>query len=420
MSAKQTFVIVGGGLAGAKAAQTLRDEGFDGRVVLLGEEDSRPYERPPLSKDLLRGEAAADSIFVHEETYYASADIELRTGTRVTELALSASEVVLGDGERIGFDRLLLATGSAPRQLPVPGAELPNVHALRTAGDAERLRGALLPGARLVVVGAGWIGCEVAASARQLGVEVTIVAPGAVPLERVLGPEVGAAYRDLHLAHGAVLALGAGVEAIEGTDRATGVRTTDGRVLAADVVVVGIGAAPRTALAEGAGLRVDDGVLVDDRLRTSVATVFAAGDIARAQHPVFGQPVRVEHWANALEQGPAAARNMLGRDEAYDRIPYFFSDQYDAGMEYAGHAPAWDRVVFRGDPAGQEFMAFWMQGARVAAGMNLNVWDVTDDVQALVRSGIAVEDDVLRDAAVPLSEVSSAAAGRPGSSRPRE
>jgi 3-phenylpropionate/trans-cinnamate dioxygenase ferredoxin reductase component len=405
MSTSPTFVIVGGGLAGAKAAEALHEEGFDGRVVLLGEEDVAPYERPPLSKDYLRGDAGREAIWALEEGWYEAHGVELRTGTRVDELALASSEVVLAGGERIGFDRLLLATGSAARRLPVPGAELDGVHLLRTVEESDRLREALQPGVRVVVIGAGWIGCEVAATARQRGAEVAIVAPEDVPLERVLGPEVGAVYREVHASHGVELVLGTGVEAIEGNGHVTGVRTSGGRTLDADLVVVGVGAAPRTELAEAAGLKVEDGVLVDDRLRTSAETVFAAGDIARAQHPLFGESVRVEHWGTALEQGPAAARNMLGRDLAYDRIPYFFSDQYDVGMEYAGHALTYDRVVFRGDPSTFEFLAFWMRGNRVAAGMNVNVWDVNEDIQALVRSEASVDEGALRDPDVALGEL---------------
>jgi 3-phenylpropionate/trans-cinnamate dioxygenase ferredoxin reductase subunit len=393
----QTFVIVGGGLAGAKAAETLREEGFDGRVVLLGEEDVAPYERPPLSKDYLRGEAQRDAIWAQEEGWYESHDVELRMSTKVGELALASSEVVLDGGERIGFDQLLLATGSTAKRLPIPGAELGGVHVLRTVHDSDVLRDALTPGVRVVVIGAGWIGCEVAASAKQRGADVTMIAPEAVPLERVLGPEVGAIYREVHASKGVELALGTGVEAIEGNGRVSGVRTSGGSVHAADLVVVGVGAAPRLELAQAAGLEVEGGVLTDDRLRTSTSNVFAAGDIASAQHPILGERIRVEHWGTALEQGPAAARNMLGRDRAYDRIPYFFSDQYDVGMEYAGHAPSYDRVVFRGDPSSFEFLAFWMRGNRVAAGMNVNVWDVNEHIQALVRSGASVEDDALRE-----------------------
>jgi 3-phenylpropionate/trans-cinnamate dioxygenase ferredoxin reductase subunit len=402
MSADQTFVIVGGGLAGAKAAQTLRDEGFDGRVVLLGEEDVAPYERPPLSKDYLRGDAGRDAIWAQEEGWYDEHDVELRTGTHVAEVVPSSSEVVLDGGERIAYEQLLLATGSAAKRIPIPGAELEGVHLLRTVADSDALREALSPGTRLVVIGAGWIGCEVAASARQRGAEVAMVAPEEVPLERVLGPEVGAVYRDVHAKQGVELVLGTGVEAIEGNGRASGVRVSGGRTLPADVVVLGVGAAPRLELAQAAGLRVEDGVLVDDRLRTSVPNIYAAGDIARAEHPILGETVRVEHWGTALEQGPVAARNMLGQDVAYDRIPYFFSDQYDVGMEYAGYAMTYDRVVFRGDPSTFEFMAFWMRGDRVAAGTNVNVWDVNEDIQALVRSGASVDDEALRDPDVAL------------------
>jgi 3-phenylpropionate/trans-cinnamate dioxygenase ferredoxin reductase component len=408
MSADRTFMIVGGGLAGAKAAQTLREEGFDGRVVLLGEEDVAPYERPPLSKDYLRGDAGRDAIWAQEEGWYEANDVELRTSTHAAELALASSEVVLDGGERIGYDQLLLATGSAARRLPIDGADLDGVHLLRTVADSDALREALTPGVRVVVIGAGWIGCEVAASAKQRGADVTMVAPEDVPLERVLGSEVGAVFREVHASRGVELVLGTGVEAIEGSGRVSGVRTTGGRTLGADLVVVGVGAAPRTELAAAAGLTVQDGVLTDDRLRTSAPNVFAAGDIARAQHPILGETIRVEHWGTALEQGPAAARNMLGRDLAYDRIPYFFSDQYDVGMEYAGHALTYDRVVFRGDPSTFEFMAFWMRGDRVAAGINVNVWDVNEDVQALVRSGASVEDAALADPDVALGALAVA------------
>jgi len=404
----QTFVIVGGGLAGAKAAEALREEGFDGRVVLLGEEDVAPYERPPLSKDYLQGESGRDAIWAEEDGWYDAHDVELRMSTKVSELALSSSEVVLDGGERIGFDELLLATGSAAKRLPIPGADLDGVHLLRTVHDSDALREALQPGVRVVVIGAGWIGCEVAASAKLRGADVAMIAPEAVPLERVLGPEVGAIYRDVHASKGVELALGTGIEAIEGNGRVSGVRTSAGSVHEADLVVIGVGAAPRLELAEAAGLDLDDGVLTDDRLRTSAPNVFAAGDIAKAQHPILGERIRVEHWGTALEQGPAAARNMLGRDLAYERIPYFFSDQYDVGMEYAGYAPSYERVVFRGDPSSFEFLAFWMRGDRVAAGMNVNIWDVNDDIQALIRSGCSVDDDALRDPGVALSGLAMA------------
>jgi 3-phenylpropionate/trans-cinnamate dioxygenase ferredoxin reductase subunit len=405
MTSDQTFVIAGASLAGAKAAETLRTEGFDGRVVLVGAEDERPYERPPLSKDYLRGEVGREKVYVHDEGFYASHDIELRLGRTAVSLSPSTSELLLDDGERMRYDRLLLTTGAEPRRLPVPGSELDGVLYLRTVEDSDVLRGRLQRGGTIVVVGAGWIGCEVAASARTLGLDVTVLDPLAFPLERVLGSEVGAIYRDIHADHGVRMLGGTGVEAFAGDGAVGRVRTTDGHELECDLVVVGVGVDPRTGLAAQAGLEVDDGILVDEHLRAGMPGVFAAGDVARAHHPFYGEPIRVEHWANALEQGPAAARNMLGRDEPYDRLPYFFSDQYDVGMEYSGLARSWDRVVFRGDPASREFIAFWVADDRVVAGMNVNVWDVTDPIQRLIRSRAAVDDRRLADPDVPLDDL---------------
>jgi 3-phenylpropionate/trans-cinnamate dioxygenase ferredoxin reductase component len=398
------FVIVGAGMAGGKAAETLREEGFDGRVVLIGSEPERPYERPPLSKDYLRGESERAAVYLQEDpSWYEQHEVELRSATSVESLQVGERAVVLEGGEQIDYDALLLATGAEPTRLAVPGADLEGVHVLRTLEDCDALRGVLDRGGRLVVVGAGWIGCEVAASARQRGMEVAVIEPQSVPLERVLGPELGAFYRDVHLDHGVVLRLGTGVEAIDGSGRVERVRASDGTTLEADAVLIGVGVTPRTALAEGV-LDVDDGILVDAGLGTSVEGVFAAGDVANHDHPLLGR-LRVEHWANALEQGPAAAHAMLGQDVSYDRVPYFFSDQYDVGMEYAGHSRPDDEVVFRGDPATREFIAFWLRDGRVAAGMNVNVWDVNEHIQALVRSGMTVDVARLTDPDVALDEI---------------
>ena len=405
MTNEDTFVIVGASLAGAKAAETLRAEGFGGRLLLVGSEDERPYERPPLSKDYLRGEADRETTFVHPEGFYAEHDIELRLGRTAVSLDTAGAELALDDGERLRYDRLLLTMGSEPRRLSIPGAELDGVMYLRSVADCDALRGRLDRGGAVVVIGAGWIGAEVAASARQRGLEVTVIEPLEVPLERVLGREVGAVYRDVHLDHGVQMLLGTGVEAFEGAGAVERVRTSDGRVHACDFVVVGVGVQPRTGLAAQAGLAVDNGILVDEHLRTSAPGVFAAGDVANARHPFYGEPIRVEHWANALHQGPAAARAMLGQAHAYDRLPYFFSDQYDVAMEYAGYARTWDRVVFRGDRAAREFIAFWLDGDRVLAGMNVNVWDVTDPIQRLIRERVAVDDRRLADPGVPLEQL---------------
>jgi 3-phenylpropionate/trans-cinnamate dioxygenase ferredoxin reductase subunit len=404
------YVIVGASLAGAKAAETLRAEGFDGRITLIGAETHRPYERPPLSKELLRGESEPGDAFVHAEDFYAEHDITLLAGTRVTGLDAGTREVTLERGSPIRYDRLLLATGSRPRRLRIAGSDLAGIHYLRNLDDNASLRAAVQTASRVAVVGAGWIGSEVAASLRAVGAEVALIDPAPVPLAAVLGPEVGAVYRDLHAAHGVELHLETPVDAFIGAGRVRGVRTANGSEIPADLVVVGIGAEPRVELAHDAGLDVDGGVVADELLRTSAPDVFVAGDIAAAWHPTLRRRVRVEHWANALHQGVTAAKNMLGAGVPYDRLPYFFSDQYDLGMEYSGLASRWDRVVFRGDVAAREFIAFWIANDRVVAAMNANVWDVTEPLQALIRAGGSVDPERLADPDVPLDMLASDAA----------
>jgi 3-phenylpropionate/trans-cinnamate dioxygenase ferredoxin reductase subunit len=405
MSSDQAFVIVGASLAGAKAAETLRTEGFDGSVVLIGEETRRPYERPLLSKDYLRGEKPAAKLYVHDEGYYADNDIELVTSTHVESLRPGDHEITLTGGRRMPYTRLLLSTGAAPRPLPLPGADLPGVMYLRVMDEADALRAAIAAASRVVVIGAGWIGSEVAASARQMGAEVAIVAPEALPLIRVLGPEVAAVYRDLHHEQGVDLNLSTQIEAIIGNGAARGVRTTDGSVIEGDLVVVGAGASPRDELARQAGLSCENGIVVDEFLRTSAPDVFAAGDVAATWNTRYHRRIRMEHWANALNQGQSAARNMLNQDAAYTKLPYFYSDQYDLGMEYNGYATDWDRVVLRGDLAGREFLAFWLQGGQVLAGMNANIWDQGEAIKALVRGAATVEPDRLADPSVPLTDL---------------
>jgi 3-phenylpropionate/trans-cinnamate dioxygenase ferredoxin reductase component len=402
---EQTFIIVGASLAGAKAAEELRTAGFDGRVLLVGAESERPYERPPLSKDYLRGESEREKAYVHEEGFYEQHQIELETDSTVTAIDPAGSRVTLADGRAFGYDRLLLATGAEPNRISIAGAELDGVHYLRTLTDCDVLRERLATGGRVLVVGAGWIGSEFAAVARQRGLDVTVVDPNSLPLEHIFGAEIGAFYRDVHRDHGVELILGEGVEAFEGDGAVQRVRTTTGRVIECDFVVVGIGATPRVELARGAGLEIDNGILVDEKLQSSAPHVFAAGDVARATHPFYGERIRVEHWANALNQGPAAAHAMLGEPVSYEKIPYFFSDQYDVGMEYSGHAPKWDEVVFRGDPAQGEFIAFWLRDGCVLAGMNVNVWDVNEHVQALIRSNQQIDLAALTDTDTPLESL---------------
>ena len=414
MSSGPTFVIVGASLGGAKAAEALRAEGFGGQIVLIGAEPHYPYERPPLSKGYLQGAEERDKIFVHSsEGWYTEHQIDLRLGTAVTAIDRDLRQVVLASGETIGYDKLLLTTGSVPVRLPVPGADSGGVLYLRTVDDCERLRGTLASASRIAVIGAGWIGLEVAAAARSAGLPVTVIESAELPLQGVLGPEAGQVFLDLHRGHGVDFRSRSQVtEVLVRADAATGVRLADGTEVSADAVVIGIGVAPATGLAEAAGLEVDGGVVTDAALRTSDPVIYAAGDAARAYHPLLGRHLRVEHWSNALHQPAAAARSMLGQAVAYDRLPYFFSDQYDLGMEYTGYVPpgTCDRVVFRGDVGKREFIAFWLAGGRVLAGMNVNIWDVTDQIRELARAGLAgrtVDPDRLANPAIPLPETAA-------------
>lgn len=409
MGDSKTYVIVGAGLAGAKAAESLRGAGFEGRVVLIGDEQDRPYERPPLSKEILKGDKPREKAFVHPEEWYDGNGVELRLGTDVTALDRAARKVALASGESLAYDKVLLATGSSPRRLNIAGGDLDGVRYLRRLGESESLRGAFAGGARLVVVGAGWIGLEVAAAARHHGVPVTIVEPQPTPLHAVLGAQVGEVFAQLHRDHGVDLRTGIGVERFEGSDgRVTGVRTSTGDLLEGDLVVVGVGIRPNTALAEAAGLEVDDGVLVDELLTTSDPDVFAAGDVANAVNPLLGTRLRVEHWANAANQGKAAGLSMAGQGQPYAKLPYFFTDQYELSMEYHGYAGRGevDQVVLRGDPKGASWLAFWLgSGGRVLAGMNVNDWDAADDIKRLARDRATVDPDRLADPGVALTDI---------------
>lgn len=408
MAANTAFVIVGASLAGAKAAQTLREEGFDGPIALLGEEDERPYERPPLSKGYLLGKDERDTAYVHPPQWYAEHDVDLRLGTTVTAIDPAAHEVTLADGSRIGYAKLLLTTGSSPRRPTVPGADLDSVHYLRRLADSDRIKESFESASRIVVIGAGWIGLETAAAARAAGVEVTVLEMAELPLLRVLGREVSQIFADLHTDHGVDLRFGVQVAEITGNGgRANGVLLADGSRITADAVIVGVGITPNTQLADAAGLEVDNGIRVDAHLRTSHPDIYAAGDVANAFHPLLGKHIRVEHWANAVNQPQVAAKAMLGQDVAYDRVPYFFTDQYDLGMEYTGYVEpgGYDHVVFRGRRDTREFIAFWLAEGRVLAGMNVNVWDVTDPISALVTSGRPVDATRLADPDVPLSDL---------------
>ena len=402
-------VIVGGGLAGAKAAEALRTAGYSGDVTLVAAEPELPYERPPLSKGYLLGRSEFEAAVVHDAAWYAENRIDLRLGVRAEAIDRAARQVTVTGGERLGYDKLVLATGSTPRRLPVPGADARGVHYLRSRADAEALRELLGTGGRLVVIGAGWIGLEVAAAARDSGMQVTVIELAPLPLIGVFGPEIGGMFADLHRAHGVELLLGAQLAEITTTDGAAdGVRLADGTRIAADAVLVGVGARPNLELAIEAGLDVDDGVLVDAALRTSDPDIFAVGDIANQAHPSLGVRIRVEHWATALNQPAVAVAALLGQPASYDKLPYFFSDQYDLGLEYLGHLPrdSETRLVLRGDLGSREFVAFWLDSdSRIRAVLNVNVWDVVDAVRPLILQGSRVDPARLSDPTVAYSDL---------------
>ncbi|GEL93733.1 pyridine nucleotide-disulfide oxidoreductase [Cellulomonas composti] len=401
------MVVVGGGLAGARTAEALRERGFEGDLTILGDETERPYERPPLSKGYLLGTDERDS-FVRHAHWADEQEVRLRTGVTVTAIDRASQHVLDAGGGRTDYDHLVLATGSEPNRLDVPGAWLEGVVSLRTLDDSDRLRVLLAASPRVVVVGGGWIGLEVAAAARAAGCEVTVLVRGDAPLHGVLGPELAAMFAALHRENGVDLRVRTQVRAlVPGGDgvRVGAVELDDGTLLPADLVVVAVGARPRVALAQAAGLDVGDGVLTDAHLRTSDPRVLAVGDLAAVAHPFLGARVRVEHWDAALHHGETVAATVLGADEPYDRLPYFFTDQFDLGMEYTGWiGPAgYDEVVVRGDLAARELVAFWLRDGRVLAGMNVNVWDVVDDVQALIRSRTRIDPTRLADPTTPLT-----------------
>jgi 3-phenylpropionate/trans-cinnamate dioxygenase ferredoxin reductase component len=408
MNSKPSFIIVGGGMAGAIGAQTLREEGFNGRITMLAQEPNAPYERPPLSKDYLQGKAERDSIFVHPEPWYAEHAVELSLGSAATSLDPASRTVTTATGSALQYDKLLLATGSKPRHLDVPGADFDGVYYLRNVEDSDRLKIEFAQADRVVIIGAGWIGLETAAAARAAGLDVTLLVSGDLPLEHVLGPEAAAIFDKLHRSHGVDLRYR--TTAVELTGRhgtVTGVMLSDGTRIDAEMIIVGVGVAPRTELAAAAGLKIDNGIVVDEHLRTSDPDIFAAGDIAQTYSPRLGRHIRVEHWANARRQGAVAAKAMLDQDAVDVRPSYFFTDQYDLGMEYTGDiGPAgYDQVIFRRHADSNQMIVFWLYEQRIQAGMNINIWDVADDIERLIQSGRPINADDLADPAVPLTSL---------------
>ncbi|MEX1255338.1 MAG: FAD-dependent oxidoreductase [Dehalococcoidia bacterium] len=398
----QTFVIVGASLAGGRAAEALRKEGFDGRIVLVGAEPDPPYERPPLSKEYVRGDVAREKIFVHKPGFYEAQAIELRLGAPATRLDLQGRTVEVEGDERLSYDKLLLATGGRPRRLDAPGSDLEGIYYLRTVADSERIAAELEPGRRLVVIGAGFIGAEVAASARMKGLDVSILEMASVPLGRALSEEMGQIYAQIHRDEGVALYTDEAIERFEGGTRVERVVSSTGRTLECDFVVAGVGMEPATELAEQAGLAVDNGIVVNEYCETSSPDVYAAGDVASFYHPMLGERIRVEHWANAQNQGVAAAKSMLGAREPYAEIPWFYSDQYKLNLQYLGHARSWDAVVLRGDVASRKFSAFYLQDGRIKAVLAVNRFKDINGSRELIRQGVVVEPAQLRDEGIDL------------------
>jgi 3-phenylpropionate/trans-cinnamate dioxygenase ferredoxin reductase subunit len=400
----QRFVVVGGGLAGARAVETLRDGGFQGSLVLVSTETHLPYERPPLSKAVLAGRDDVSVAILHDQDWYAERNVELRLTTTATGLDTAGQTLLLDDGSQVAYDALLLATGSSARRLPIAGAELDGVRYLRTIDDSLALLERFRSQPRVVIVGAGWIGLESASGAREHGAQVTVIEAAAQPLQMVVGEQIGSVFADLHRDHGVNLLMSSGVASFEGAGQVDAVVLSDGRRLPADLVVVGVGAQPNLALARTAGLEVDGGVVTDAGLRASDPHVFAAGDIVQWPHPTLGEQIRVEHWANANDSGIAAAKSMLGQDIAYDALPFFFSDQYDVGLEYIGYvAPHVNAdVVVRGDPANREFMAFWLRDGRLLAAMHMNMWDSLEPIQSLIAGQQKLDPERLADLSIAV------------------
>lgn len=398
----ETFVIVGASLAGGSAAVTLREEGFDGRVVLVGAEPEPPYERPPLSKEYLRGEAAFEKALVRPAEWYAANDVETRFGSRATAIDPAARAVELAGGERIAYDKVLVATGGRNRRLAVPGADLDGVLDLRTVHDSDRIRAEARPGRRAAVVGMGFIGSEVAASLRESGVEVAAIASGKAPLDKVLGEDFGRVVGDVHREHGVELHVEQRVAAFEGAGRVERVVTEKGTRIECDFAVVGAGIEPAVEVVEGTGVELDDGVVVDELCRTNVDGIFAAGDVARHWHPLFGRRMRPEHWDNALKHGPAAARSMLGKGEPYAPVHWFWSDQYDLNLQYAGLRAGFDELVVRGSLEKRSCVAFWLGSGRVLAALGVNRGRDVRRTLALIAARTPVEAASLRDPDVDL------------------
>jgi 3-phenylpropionate/trans-cinnamate dioxygenase ferredoxin reductase subunit len=401
----ETFVVVGANLTGGRAVEAMRKEGFDGRIVLIGAEPDLPYERPPLSKEYLRGDLPREKIFIKPREWYDEQNIELRLNTTATRIHPSSRTIEVDHGEPASYDKLLIATGGRERRVSVQGSELEGVYYLRRIGDSERIAAELQPGRRLVVIGAGFIGAEVAATARGKGLEVTVLEMGDVPLERALGREIGELYARFHREQGVDVRTSEALECFEGSGRVERAVGASGTAYDCDFVVVGVGIEPNVELARDAGLAVDNGIVVDEYCHTSDASIFAAGDVANYYHPVLDQRLRVEHWANAQNQGAAAAKSMLGKQEPYVELPWFWSDQYDLNMQLVGYATEWDEVVIRGEVPSRSFSAFYVKDSQLLATLAVNRFKDIRPSRELIKQRVMFNAAKLSDASIELKSL---------------
>ena len=400
-----SYVIVGAGIAGNAAAETLRKQGFEGEVHLVGAEPHRPYDRPPLSKEFLSGSKEQDKLFFKPEDFYAEHSIQLHLGTEATALDPTSKTLTLADGASLRFDKLLLATGSRVRTLPIPGSELEGIHYLRTIDDSQAIAQSMNSASRVVIVGAGFIGSEVAAVCKTAGIEVTVLEIQPQPMAHILGEEMGAIYANLHTSRGIDLRLQEGISGIRGSSRAEQIITDQGNAIDCDFVVIGVGIAPDTALAESAGLEVDRGILVDEHCQTSHPDIYAAGDVANWFHPGLGHRLRVEHWDNALNQGAAAAKSMLGAPEPYSPTLYFWSDQYDLNIQYLGHATEWDEIAVRGNPDEEKFTAFYLKDGSVHGALVVNNFRDIRPTRTLIGQKTPITAASLSDESTNLKQL---------------
>ncbi len=404
----ERIVIAGAGHAAGQLVSSLRQHEFAGDIVLVGDEPHLPYQRPPLSKKFLAGDMDPERLYVKPESFYEDARVELHLDTRIEAIDRDAHCLCVQGGERIGYDKLVLAVGSRVRPLPVDGVTLPGVHYLRSIADVDRIREGLESGRRMVVIGAGYIGLEVAAVARQAGLDVTVIEMADRVMSRVVSPETSDFYQIEHTNQGVKLRLSTGVESINGKRRAKSVTTSDGDEVLADLVVIGVGIVPNTELASAAGLEIDNGIVVDDHCRTSDPDIYAVGDCTSHPNAIYGRTLRLESVHNALEQAKTAAANLCGDDVAYSQVPWFWSDQYDLKLQIAGLSENYDDVVLRGNPAERSFSCLYLKNSRLIAIDAVNAPRDFVQSKALIEAGEAIERERLGDPETQLKDLAGA------------